>query len=419
MSRNHRQPLTDHIREVMLDHREPYVLGSWERFQKYRQRKRRNRHLKNGLRIAATVLIIFSFVYASNFVDEGQNGLVVDEQSVKQPEIMQNPFLTPFGAEDLFGSRHPGKTDNAEDDDPIERNNTISAAADIDMMEISSIKRKTVSKETFTGNATITAPKKYPFSEEEKSEPDRMKTFAFHLNTGEQQSHNRVSGQDVPVVSPGSPKKNFTFSVGYASIVHMHESQTDFGMGGGFYSDWNFSDHLAFSSGMFIAQNQLTYSRDHENLRSTMESETTLSTSDNLKHIQVDLVSMEIPLNIRYSVHKNISVSAGISSVTFLKENYNYNFEYEQQIQVFDDQEESDPGLVTQVVTFSETQQESEPSMSGMEWAAFYTFSAGFQHKFADRHAISFEPFVKIPTGQIASRDIRYTTGGLQLKLTF
>lgn len=418
MSRNHRQPLTDRIREVMLDHREPYVLGSWERFQKYRQIKKRNHLLKNGLRIAASVLIIFSLMYAQNFVDVGQKSLVGDEQPGKQPEIIQNPFLTPFGAEDLFGDRLPGEADDAEDDGPIERNNTISAATDIDMMDISSIKRKTVSKETFTGNATITAPE-FPSSEEERSESDKIKTRALHKHSGIAHSQHSVSGKEVPAAISGSSKKDFTFSVGYASVVNMHDSQADFGMGGGFYSDWNFSDRLAISSGMFIAQNQLTYSRDHENLRSTMESETTLSTADNLKHIQVDLISMEIPLHIRYSIHENISVSAGISSVTFLKESYNYNFEYEQQIQVFDDQEESDPGLVTRVVTFSETKQESERSMSGMEWAAFYTFSAGFQHKFADRHTISFEPFVKIPTGQVASRDIRYTTGGLQLKLTF
>lgn len=129
---------------------------------------------------------------------------------------------------------------------------------------------------------------------------------------------------------------------------------------------------------------------------------------------------LEIPLSFRYFLTEHFSVSAGISSVAYLKENFDYTYEYQQQIQVFvvDETTGTQP-LTTRLVTLTESQTQSEPSLNGMDLAAFYTFTVGYQYDIANRHTVSFEPFLKIPTGQLTSRDIQYTTGGIQLKIHF
>src|SRR5690625_7060322 len=49
--------LFDHIRKELNDHEEPYVLGSWERFEKHREQANRKRKRMLFFRAAAAVLI--------------------------------------------------------------------------------------------------------------------------------------------------------------------------------------------------------------------------------------------------------------------------------------------------------------------------------------------------------------------------
>src|SRR5690625_2131305 len=49
--------LFDHIREELKDYEEPYVLGSWERFEKHREQAYRKRKRRLFFRAAAAVLI--------------------------------------------------------------------------------------------------------------------------------------------------------------------------------------------------------------------------------------------------------------------------------------------------------------------------------------------------------------------------
>jgi len=215
-------------------------------------------------------------------------------------------------------------------------------------------------------------------------------------------------------------KKEVEFSLAYAPLMNVYDSQTDWGIGGGFFTDWNFSDNMALSSGLFIAQNQLKYRNEHGSLARLSENNTLTSMPGNLASMQVDLVSLEIPLSFRYYLTDQFSVSAGISSVAYLKENFDYTYEYQQQIQVFETGDTAGPQpMTTRMVTLTESHTETEPSLTGMDLAAFYTFTIGYQYNIAERQKISVEPFLKLPTGQLTSRDIQYTTGGLQLKIHF
>lgn len=426
MKNNNKQDFIEHITEVLSDHREPYVLGSWERFQRFRINRKRSRRNQIIVRIAAAILLIFTFYFGWTNIDRTADEWITGETPAEIPEPVLDDnknLLSPDEAENLFAEQqyeHPDDWPVLSESTGSEQEETV--AGTFPPVEISPSASQSVKQYTLTETVqeTILENRLLAFS---KSDKDLQNPIQPHETTesdvlpaGEMNAEQILTGE-----IKNSHKKDFSFSLAYASLLNIHDSQADLGSGGGFYTDWNFAEKFSLTSGLIVAQNRLKYSFEHGELLRTFEedgNETTLANSDNLSHIQVNLLSLEIPFNFRYSINGNFSVTAGISSVTFLKEQYDYTFEFQQQVHVVVDGDDG-PETTTETITFSETQQQTEPSLNGMDWAAFYTVSMGYQHIFADRHTVSLEPFVKIPTRGLASRDIRYTTGGIQFKVYF
>lgn len=196
----------------------------------------------------------------------------------------------------------------------------------------------------------------------------------------------------------------------YMPMMNVNRSNAQLGMGGGLYTDWKFSDRFAFSTGILVAKNHLEY--DTAELTPGVESE-------DLANMRADLLSLEIPLNLKFYVTNDLSVSAGISSSAFMEEDYNYTYEYQREVQVLTLQEDDGYRTVTKKVTVRESERESAGSFSTIDFAAFYTFSLGYQYGISERHTLSLEPYLKLPTGDLTSKKIKYSTGGLQLKISF
>lgn len=432
MKKENRKPLIDHIREVLQDHEEPYVLGSWERFQHYSIRKSKIRIKRTAFSAAAAILLVFTFLFAWNRLDHIEPEQYVAEQPADSPEIAEPEASSSSHEEDelsvierkvdLAGETEVEKvlTDEpvmARNSDPTESLEALNSEI------LPSITTRTVTYQAYTVSRMEITPAIIDKPERVASDTERSGRT--------RNSQSGVSHPEVPSVTPlvrpsdvwgaaaRSEKKDIAFSLAYAPLMNMHESQTDWAFGGGFLTDWNFTDKIALSSGLFIAQNQLKYRNEHESLTRLAENNTMESTPGDLVSMQVDLVSLEIPLSFRYFLTESFSVSAGISSVAYLKENFDYTYEYQQQIQIFEVSETTGLQPMTRVVTLTESQKQSEPSLNAMDVAAFYTFTVDYQYDVTDRHTVSFEPFFKIPTGQLTSRDIQYTSGGLQLKIHF
>lgn len=424
MSKKNKDQLSEHIKQVMIDHEEPYVLGSWEKFERYKTRKNNIRRRKVFLAIAASIILVLTFRFAIININTPPEELIVEEQQTEQQEIIKNDSETPsYSAEtESRSSSGPNKEKEFTETEGNQSTTSLSKSEPNVFTESSSpVSWKSVPEVSLMHPDGVLATLTHQKST--GGLPARRSTY---LRSSELSSNNIVSNRFVEKENirqsfGSSEQKHMVFSVAYASVMNIHDSQTDLGAGGGFYTDWNFAKNLSLSSGLFIAQNRLKY-QNGQTVRLaegvTVDSTTTLTTH-NLDYVQLDFVNLEIPLNIRYSLTDELSVSAGISSMAFLKEEYEYNFKYEQQIQVFRDDETTGPRLVNEVVTVRTTQTQSEPSLNRMNWAAFYTFSVGYQQRIFQRYTASFEPFIKIPAGRVTSRGISYATGGVQLKVSF
>lgn len=416
--------LSEHFRQVLQNHEEPYVLGSWERFQRYKSLKTRIRKQKIFLAIAASVLLILTLAFSWMNIDSLPDEQIAGNQQNEQPDITESespppppeperiPSVDPEEWDEHTGPAH--ETSNNRDETGMAE----SSAANF-TRATSPVSRKSVPQQTLESTGRL------PLSGISGTITNNLNEPGSHFfsssvlkNTS---SAEFVRAEDIRHTTGRSNQKDLVFSVAYASVMNIHDSRTDPGSGGGFYTDWNFSRNVTVSSGVFIAQNHLKFdkgggSRLAEDFNH--EGATTLSTDD-LASVQLELVNLEIPLNLRYSLTDELSVSAGISSMAFLKEQYNYNFEYEQRVQVFDGSETTGVRPASRVTTFRTTQTQSEPALERMNWAAFYTFSVGYRQEVFKRYAASLEPFVKIPAGRVTSRGITYTSGGIQLKVSF
>ncbi|MEX0647911.1 MAG: hypothetical protein WD139_08995 [Balneolaceae bacterium] len=398
---------SNHIRQVLHEYEEPYEAGAWERFQQ-KQDGLRNR--KIILRVAASLLVVLTFAFAwTNSELPEPVVLITEDVLILQPdnniyepltEAENQPAPKPLAVREYAGGASDQKYEIR----------TVQLSAITSGGERVSVSKHAVPRYSIADKMVelIQTPAADEFNENGKS-----------LQVIRPAPYNRYAGVGDIRITSDNVKRGIEFSIAYASVINIHDSQTDMGFGGGVYTDWHFAENLSAGSGLFVSSNQLKYAGESGNslMKETDEPET-LASDDNLAYMQLDLVNLEIPLSLRYHISNNISLSAGVTSVAFLKEEYDYTFEYDQPIQVFQD-DESGIGPMTRMVTMTTSQKESEPSFSKIELAALYTFALGYQQQIRSRYQIMFEPFLKIPAGHLTSRNIRYTTGGIQLKITF
>ncbi|MEX1135901.1 MAG: hypothetical protein WEB89_03300 [Balneolales bacterium] len=427
MNRKNKHNLTEHIRAVLQDHEEPYILGSWERFQKQKNRRENIYTGKKFFSIAASILLFLSFVFTWSDVEHTVLDQGVEEHFPQKPDIAEDITIPhPLVSLDSLGlEQDDGPSGETFGDEPFAGDLQPIGETSSLTEGLSPVLRKRVRQQTLQ---KIHPDFLADLPEQSDSDTARAGFAGIHSPYKPHQKASTggryVQKTDILNAARGAGERSVEFSLAYAPIMNYHDAQTDWGVGGGFYTDWNFTDKMAISSGLFLAQNKLKYDYEQGNFSGMqgspsgkMEEETIRATEGDLAFMQVDLVSMEIPLNLRYSITDHLSVSAGISSVAFMKEHYDYTFEYQQQIQVFNVQEGTRLEHETQITTFTESQQHEEPSFNGLDLAALYTFSIGYHYDIAGRHKVLFEPFLKMPTGRMTSRNLKYTTGGLQLKI--
>lgn len=435
MYRREQDPLTEHIRTVLYEHQEPYQLGSWEGFSRYKlQKQKKNRHAYL-LRAAAVLLVsaagLFTWLQTEQDVPTHlaqelppvpaeQPALPLGELppvDVAIPSVFdehERPSLR-----ENWNANGTAMLNNAGDTEPGRA--AYDESAYISYRPVAA--QRISETDRFHALAKAHLPLLSPDSETMETPRRTPNTYRTNSNSellANSYSSSYPADDDIARYVPVQSRELFSFGLAYAPLMNIHESQASLGMSGGIYTGWNITEKISVTSGLMLAQNQLKYGMEHGTLMQDFsETERTLSApAGDLSHIRADLLTLEIPLGVRYSITDQFSFSAGISSVTFLKERYDYEFEFEQSVQVFTTESDRIDAR-TEIVRYSETHQQSERSFNSTDWAAFYTFSLGYRFDVADRHTLSLEPFLKIPNRNLASRDIKYTTGGMQLTLSF
>lgn len=446
--------LTGYIRAKLQDHEEPYRLGAWQEFQRHQTQKKRRSIFKKVSAAAASLLLASLLFLSWTLADreifyasveqpateiapdrDAPSVFGVDELPDVSPEVSVNgiteqrsesPDTSPSHNVDL----EPIDELSADTEPPVytgpNRNMSLLAGG-IDSGSFPGLNSAMMaskaeqvlsaarSRLAADGEEDLFYPGKVEFTSvkgnltaieaEDKDEIIQLAAYTERQLPGHEEQYLQIKTER----SISLPK----LGLGYVPHVSMHQSTADFGMGAGIHIDWELASGLYLSSGFYLAQNRLEINEKQstEFLRTTM---------DNYDHIETAarLLSVEIPITLRYRVANNVFASIGISSATFLDENYEYRFQYQQEQErvVLNDEDELQKTMTTVLIT--ETQSQSEPSFNTFHLPAFYTVSVGYQQPVFEKRILTVEPFLKVPAGRLATRGIRYSAAGVQMMVS-
>ncbi len=399
------------ITHTLREYEEPYHLGAWDRFTRHRELKRRKTFYQ-WIAVASAVLLLITSAWLIDLTPD--SGEFTTQSIPPQPEL---PL--PGTAPETPDAADPVLTPPSMPSDPI-------AAADTgrpghELEEPAQVQGGYTpdwsDSALLTARAFGTLPAPAGLSRlntvqvESGLDAPRPDMPARARQARDEAAERVVAADDL---RRGDRPTGVTFGLAYASLVNVNPNSSDWNTGGGLSVQWNVSDRFALASGLILAQSRLSY-RDTP-VDNPMVSQDDITSSE----MEIDFLSLEIPLNLQYSVSDRFYLSGGISSASFLRENYTYQYEF-QQVVTSTVMVDGEYKPVTQLVTFSQSEQESEPSFSSFHLLSFYNLSAGYHltRKENNTVGVTIEPFVKLPAGSFAAGNVSYTTGGIQLKVNF
>lgn len=241
------------------------------------------------------------------------------------------------------------------------------------------------------------------------------------------------ANNEVPKNKKEKGLRGNTVSFGvYAAtyINYASKSNNQLNEGIGISSDIRLSRKLNLSTGVAIGQNSLNYNGQLPPEQSKLLSVANNSSGDavsnkasalaapaysansffaatpSLKNYTASLVGLEIPINLKYRFNPEKSatfVSIGVSSGTFINERYTSTYSYTTPF----------ASALTQTADRSLQQK-----FNSFYFAKTLNFSFGTGYHISGNDLI-IEPFVKYPIDGLGSQQIKFGSGGVNLKFNF
>ena len=134
----------------------------------------------------------------------------------------------------------------------------------------------------------------------------------------------------------------------------------------------------------------------------------------------IEAITMEVPLNLVFSIWKrsesSLFVSTGLSTVFYLSQKLSGSFNNTYTKTSFD----STTGEATyQSQTSTVEIESSEEPFNHVDLFGLANFSAGYSLPFGKTNVLLLEPFVQLPVTDISSMNLRIRYGGLSMKVKF
>ncbi|GAC1313390.1 MAG: hypothetical protein NVSMB24_36580 [Mucilaginibacter sp.] len=201
-------------------------------------------------------------------------------------------------------------------------------------------------------------------------------------------------------------------------VNYAKGSSSQMNMGLGFTSDIPLTRKLSLVTGINVSQNSLNFAgtpppaiqQNHLVAAAAPKTASIASayfapvSTPKFQNYNANLIALDIPVNLKYQFSPKKSdayISAGLSSGTFIDENYVYKYNY--------------PSL------FSPAVQQTLGTSAHNRFNNFYVakvvnvaFGVGRQ---IGRNRVIIEPFLKYPLDGVGSQQLRFGTGGVNLKL--
>lgn len=251
--------------------------------------------------------------------------------------------------------------------------------------------------------------------QDQTKKPDKT---IFADNQAPRTNKDKNSGYMGPRVRLG------IYAASYVNYAKGSNNPVNAGLG--ISSDIRLSRKFNLSTGVAVVQNSLNFGSQlpPETAKLNASASTSTSPSANalaavaysqnsffaatpsLKNYNASLVGLDIPVNLKYQFNPEKSaafVSIGVSSGTFVNETYTSTYKY----------------VTPFASNLSQTTDQSfRQSFNGFYFARTLNFSFGTGYRIGGNDII-IEPFLKYPLEGLGSQQIKFGSGGVNLKFSF
>jgi hypothetical protein len=420
MNRSFDKILVRRIREVFDNHHEPVDQSAWKDMQRRLDAGRNLRvvYIHRASRIAAVLLVLFLVFWPFN--RQIRDYLGSGEESTIQNESASTTSQTPGSI-----TREKEVTASAIDSAQRkiqDRQEARLAARNNKTEKILPAKkegREPLKVATGTTLKTIDYQKITPLTR--KIDPARniQPSLAGLTERWEQKSTWEDISADTEVTGR---KENINLGVALSTLYNYTSKATksDLNFSGGVLSEIDLLPNLSMQTGVIVSRQYFT-TQGSSSIRgkdavysylATSESHSpanVTSTSDRVK-----LVGLDVPVNLQYR-YRDFSLTAGISSFTYIQEQYSHRYSAEYVNYVYD---QANNLRETEKVIRSQSVKESYDPLQQFDLANILNLSLGYHFTF-DRSQLVLEPYMKHPLGDLTSQDIRFGSRGIRLKFQF
>ncbi|MCG6191190.1 outer membrane beta-barrel protein [Maribellus maritimus] len=398
--------IAEWIRGVMEEREEKYIPGSWENFVRSRKKKQRIVFMRFISGAAAGLLgiwLIFQF-----FVPEMEQDLV--ETNYKTPE--ESEHLNESTEKGITSVQTPSlsgqTTRNIEPTQSDKSGETkTESASETRVDHVGKFPEIAFDETTILLDSV---------QSEIYEEPDFSDTLflADEKNRLDSEKHTAVLTNDTDIVQT-NPKKQRTghkvrFGIYFSPGFNSMSGNSALAFSGGISADFRLSRALFVSTGIQAEQQNLLRQEPNYEFMG-IDNQTT-----------ANLLCLDIPLNLTWKFSKQQStsyyVSGGISSLAYLDEDYKNKTTTQELIEVV--KEVNGQETVEYEVVTKETETwKSVPPLQTFNFAGRLNLMVGMEQKITPKLHIHIEPYVKIPLSGLGAQNLRFTTSGLQCKLSF
>jgi hypothetical protein len=215
----------------------------------------------------------------------------------------------------------------------------------------------------------------------------------------------------------GSKSKKLSIGVEVSSFASYADQSSSSGVNfsGGLATNLIITNRISFNPGLLLASQRIDI------IKSTTEQGTISNAVYNLEgQTNIQLVSIDIPLSLRYKVIKRKQASyfieIGLSSVIYARQNIVDN---SQELQ-YDVNYNAEFDIVSITESIVDVQKDySEEPFRAFQPAQTLNFSVGFTYKIYEKWDVSVQPFIKYPLNTVSAQNYLIGSGGIKLQFLF
>lgn len=398
--------LIAHIRESLSGHEEEYVPGSWENFNKIEGKKNVPVLWLWRLSSAAAVLLVVGagiMLFSKKTTDQlpVQN---VQHKPMESPKpLAEIEKVKETEAPIVINSKEDVASLKSHADHytvPVQgTSNTVPVVAD----EI--IARATAS----VYSAPVTDTK----SDIAKTQTNPVLVESKATSIQDFLNNETKKNQEDAVAKVSTNRNDDKWEMGLV-VSPSFGNTKKLNMGYGVSMGYALTDKISLNSG--VSYSEMAASK---NLPVPVNNSAIASGSKNLESIEAKVTGIDIPLEIKYRVSKNLYANVGVSAFAVINQKQSNSYVQEKVVERAVYSSVGSDQLKTFAVNERVVEQAPESEIKDGRYIGFYNFSFGYKQKISKGKAVSIEPFMKVPMKEVSKENLRLIGTGVRLKLDF